>query len=361
MEFALSEDQRLLQSSLQGTLENVSPLETVRRFAAGEQDVAKAIDTALAELGLGQLLVPEAHGGLGLGALDAALVQEALGFAVSPAAFLAGAMASEAIGQAGSTAQKYKWLPMLADGSVKIAVALTETVSMREGAGLIEDGGKLTGKALFALETNSASHVLTADITGKLYLVDLAEKSAKLSPLETIDQTRTYAELTLDKTPAEPHADEAKRGEALARTLGLGRILLAADTLGACQNMLEKAVTYAAERQQFGRVIGSFQAVKHMCAEMAAKLEPCRSLVWHAAYIFDTEPEKAALMACLAKSHISEVGTFIARTSTEVHGGMGFTDLVGLHYWFKRIGTNRQWLGSPEQLRAEAASLQGWA
>jgi len=148
--------------------------------------------------------------------------------------------------------------------------------------------------------------------------------------------------------------------EAQRKMIDAGRVLLAADTLGAAAMMLEKAVEYAKTRDQFNRPIASFQAVKHMCAEMAAKLEPCRSMVWYAAYAQDQVPEEAALMACLAKSHLSEVGKFVARTSTEVHGGMGFTDLLGLHYWFKRIGANRQLLGGPEKLRAEAAELQGW-
>ena len=125
--------------------------------------------------------------------------------------------------------------------------------------------------------------------------------------------------------------------------------------------MINKAVAYAGERMQFGRVIGSFQAVKHMCAEMAAKLEPCRSLVWYAAHALDEGLGDARVAACHAKSHLSEVGRFVARTSTEVHGGMGFTDLLGLHYWFKRIGFDRQILGGPEQVRLEAARLQGWA
>jgi alkylation response protein AidB-like acyl-CoA dehydrogenase len=102
--------------------------------------------------------------------------------------------------------------------------------------------------------------------------------------------------------------------------------------------MLDKAVAYAKERRQFDRVIGSFQAVKHMCAEMAAELEPCRSLVWYAAYAFDAAQADASLMAAHAKALTSEVGRFVARTSTEVHGGMGITDLLGLHFWFKRLG-----------------------
>ena len=96
-----------------------------------------------------------------------------------------------------------------------------------------------------------------------------------------------------------------------------------------------------------------------MCAEMAAELEPCRSLVWYAAYAFDDAPGEASLTAAHAKAHLSEVGRFIARTATEVHGGMGITDLLGLHFWFKRIGLNRQLLGGPERVRRLAAQIQG--
>jgi alkylation response protein AidB-like acyl-CoA dehydrogenase len=92
---------------------------------------------------------------------------------------------------------------------------------------------------------------------------------------------------------------------------------------------------------------------------MAAELEPCRAFVWYAGHALDSLPAEARLTACHAKAHLAEVGTFVARTATEVHGGMGFTDLVGLHYWFKRIGFNRQLLGTPERLRQEAAALQG--
>ena len=118
--------------------------------------------------------------------------------------------------------------------------------------------------------------------------------------------------------------------------LDVGRVLLAADTFGAAQTMLDQAVAYSLTREQFNRPIGSFQAVKHMCAEMAAGLEPCQSLVWYAAHAVDSIPDEARVTACHAKAHVAEVGKFVAKTATEVHGGMGFTDLLGLHYWFKR-------------------------
>lgn len=356
MEFALSEDQIMLQDSLKGMMAAASPLDDVRLVAAGDTGKASDMSAALAEMGTPGLLIAPDHGGLGMGALEAALVQEILGGLVSPASFMAGsAMAAAAISTGGSADQKTDWLPRIASGEVRFGVAVTENVGRRDGAGLTASAGTLSGAALFALEAETATHLLVADQSSGLNIVDAS--AARISPLTTIDKTRVYSEVTFDGAAAIALEDGSA---ALDRMIALGRILLAADSLGAMQTMLDKAVAYAGERKQFGRLIGSFQAVKHMCAEMAAKLEPCRALVWHAAYTFDTDPEKAALMACLAKSHINEVGTFVARTATEVHGGMGFTDLLGLHYWFKRIGVNRQLLGSPEMLRAEAAQLQGW-
>src|SRR5262249_44772679 len=130
---------------------------------------------------------------------------------------------------------------------------------------------------------------------------------------------------------------------------------------GAGGRMIGMATAYAKQRKQFGRAIGSFQAVKHMCAEMAAELEPGRALMWYAAHAQDHLPEEGSLMAAHAKAYLTEIGRFVARTAVEVHGGIGITDLLGLHYWFKRMGVNRQLLGAPERLREEAARLQGLA
>jgi len=357
MEFALSDDQRMFQASVTGYLEGASPLDRVREVADGDRGVAEGISLGLSELGAGQILVPEAYEGLGLGLLDAALVQEALGAAVAPAAHLGAAMAVAGIVQAGSDAQQAEWLARIGSGEVRIGVAVGEHVGAREGAGVTAADGKLSGKSLFALETAGASHVLVCDRDGGLHIASMSDAGLTRTELQTIDRTRDYAELVFEGVAA-----TALAGQGGADWMVLaGRLLLAADTLGAAQVMLDKAVAYALERKQFGRVIGSFQAVKHLCAEMAAQLEPARALVWHAAHAFDEDMDEAAVMICLAKAHLAEIGTFIARTSTEVHGGMGFTDLVGLHYWFKRIGANRQLLGGPEQVREDAARRQGWA
>ena len=345
MEFALSEDQRMLQDSLNGFLKDSAPLDTIRKIATGDEAASLALAEGLDELGLAGLHVPEAHGGLGLGLLDACLVQESLGYAIAPSRFLATTVTAHALRHAGE-----EFLQNIVTGDTKMGLALTELSSRRDGAGVVANKDKLTGTSLLAVSAEGSTHLLTADTGGSLNLV----ATPNVSPMQTIDRTRIFSEIRFGGDVAELAlaADD--------EVLAAARLLTAADTLGAAQAMIDKAVAYAAERQQFGRVIGSFQAVKHMCAEMAARLEPSRALIWHAAHALDKGEPEGLAMATLAKSHLAEAGTFIARTSTEVHGGMGFTDLVGLHYWFKRIGVNRQLFGSPEQCRHDAARLQGW-
>ncbi|MDO8839466.1 MAG: acyl-CoA dehydrogenase family protein [Parvibaculum sp.] len=360
MEFALSEEQRLLQDSVRRFLEQNAPLDKVRLAAGNTHTVQRSLWAGASELGIPGMLIPEDFGGMGLGFLDAAIVYEMIGRHVAPLPFLGTTvMAPLALMLAGSEAQQEKWLPKIAAGEIVAGVAITEKIGIREDAGVKALNGKLTGKSLFVIDWAEADFYIVADSDHGLHLVLPDAKGLSRRALNTIDKTRSVGELVFDRVAAEPLPRSS--ADAVARMIDAGRVMLAADTLGAGQMMLEKAVAYAGERKQFGRVIGSFQAVKHLCAEMAAALEPSRSLVWYAAHALDEVPGDARLMACHAKSHLSEVGRFVARTATEVHGGMGFTDLLGLHYWFKRIGLDRQLLGGPELVRLEAARLQGWA
>ena len=283
-----------------------------------------------------------------------------LGRHVAPVPFIATAvMAPLALISAGSDAQKSRWLPKLASGEAIAGVAVSEyAAGARENAGISAKAGKLSGKSMFVLDFSGADVFVVADKFANLHLVDANAKGVEKTLLTTIDATRAIGGLEFDNVEAEPLSVNGPA--TLERMIDAGRIVLAADTLGAGDRMLEKAVAYAKERKQFGRVIGSFQAVKHLCAEMIAELEPCRALIWYAAYAFDAFPDQSRRMAAHAKAHTSEVGTFVARTATEVHGGMGFTDLLGLHYWFKRIGFDRQALGGPEKVRHDAAVAQGW-
>lgn len=354
MEFGLSEEQRLLQDSLTGYLGEHATLDHVRRFADGKDGRARELAQGLAELGVTALTIDETYGGVGLGALDACVVAEALGYHVAPVPFVASSVVvPRALQIAGSNAQQREWLPKIATGEVVIGAALSESAGARGDAGVRASGGKLSGTSRFVLDYEADAY-LVGDVSGGLHLVAVDAHGIKQKRFETVDRTRPIGELVFDDTPAEalPKADKTVH----ATLLDHARVVLAADTVGAAQAMLDKAVAYAKERQQFGRVIASFQAVKHMCAEMAAELEPTRAFAWYAAHALDEIPDEAKRTACHLKAHASEVGQFVARTATEVHGGMGFTDLLGLHYWFKRIGFNRQLLGSPERLREEAAS-----
>lgn len=360
MEFALSHDQRQFQHSLERALERLSPLDRVRRFADAGEPVARDVWRGLADLGASAVLIPEAHGGLGLTLLDAVLVAEALGRHVTPAPFLASAVLGPlALMHAGTDEQQARWLPKLATGEALCGVAISEAAAgARDGAGVTANGGALSGKALFVIDASEADLFIVADTAGELHLVEGDASGLTRIDLTTIDLTRRLGELRLENTPSEPL--KARPG-GLQSLRDAAWVMLAADTLGAAGVMIDKAVAYAQERQQFGRAIGSFQAVKHMCAEMAAELEPARSLVWYAAYALGEGLDDGPLAAAHAKAHLSEIGRFIARTATEVHGGMGITDLLGLHYWFKRIGLNRQLLGGPERVRHLAAAMQGFA
>jgi alkylation response protein AidB-like acyl-CoA dehydrogenase len=360
VEFLLNEEQRMLQDSVVRFLESNCPLERVRKAADAEETLAEDVRNGLLELGIHGIVIPEDFGGVGLGFLEAALVSEALGGATAPVPYTGTAvMTPVALMEGGSDAQKDEWLPRIASGEATVAVGVTEQIGRRESDGIRAANGNLAGRAMFVLEAMEADAYLIADSTGALHLVAADAKGLERTKLKTIDRTRSVAEIVLDDTPGDVLPGTVGDREPLLKSIDAGRLMLAADTLGAAQEMLDQSVAYAKERRQFNRPIGSFQAVKHMCAEMAAELEPCRALVWYAAHSVKAIPEESRLMACHAKAHLSEVGRFVARTATEVHGGMGFTDLLGLHYWFKRIGFNRQMLGAPELVREEAARVQG--
>ena len=306
------------------------------------------------------LVIPEEYGGLELNMLFATVVAAALGSGTAPVPYAGSyVMAPLAINLAGSDNQKNQWLPKIAGGECVIGVGLSEYVGAREDAGIEFSNGKLSGRSLFLIDGKNADVYLLANKSGELFLVEASDPGIEVIELTTVDKTRTSIELILKNVDADLLSGSSDKS-VIEKVLDAGRIMLAADTVGAAQVMLDKSVAYSLERKQFGRLIGSFQAVKHMCAEMAAELEPCHSMIWHAAHCFDNVPEEARLMACQTKAHISEVGQQVSKTATEVHGGMGFTDELGLHYWFKRIGLNKQLLGSPELIREEAGRLQGF-
>jgi alkylation response protein AidB-like acyl-CoA dehydrogenase len=361
MEFALSEEQRMLEASLRGFLSDHLPMERRRTIASAGKGLDSELWTGLAAQGIAGLAVPERHGGAGLGVLDAAVVAESLGFHAVPGPFAASlVMAPMALQGSGTEVQQQEWLPKIAAGNVRIAVGFASPIGQTGAAMATCEGGRLSGRLQSVLDGGGATHVLVYLADGRAALADTGKQGVRANLVSTLDRTRPLLDVVFENAPAivlgaanDPHA-------ARTRVLDAGRVMLAADTLGAAQSMFDQAVSFAKERVQFGRVIGSFQGVKHTLADLATMLEPCRALVWFAAHAQDALPDEARLAALQAKAHLDDVGREVARLATEVHGGMGFTDLAGLHYWWKRIDTNRQLLGTPERCRHEAALVQGW-
>ena len=360
MYFGLSEEQQFFKDKVNKFLNDHASLDIVKKIIDNNDlDIKNEIANGILNLGINSLLVPEKYGGLGLDLLFAAAVSQSLGENVAPFSFAGSyVMAPVALSLGGNEDQKNKYLNSIVNNKMKFAVGFSEYIAARNNFGFLFKNNTVSGKSIFVLDVENSTHLLIADEAGQIGVININDKNIKLTELTTVDKTRTYFEIQFEKALVDILEETKSNINAVTRSIDAGRIVLAADSLGASEALLTKAVEYSKERKQFGRAIGSFQAVKHMCAEMAADLEPCYSLVWHAAHCFDNIPDESRLMSCHAKSHVSDVSKVIAKKATEVHGGMGFTDLMGIHYWFKRIGVNRQNLGSPETIREEAAKIQ---
>ena len=361
MEFGLSLEQRQFDDSLRSFLVDRLPMDRLRALAEPGNGYDEGLWHGLAELGLHGLIVPERFGGAGLGVLDAAVAAEGLGYAAAPVPFTgATVMAPLAFMNSATEAQQDEYLPMVAMGDARIAVGFAGLAGQTGAASVTLDGSRLTGTISGVMDAGAATHFLVylRDGTGALVAANASGVATSLH--RSLDRTRPLVDVSFNGTAAELLVAANDKLAAARRVLDAGRVVLAADTLGAAQTMLDRAVAFAKERVQFGRVIGSFQGVKYMLADCVTMLEPCRGMVWYAAHAQDALPDEARLTACHAKAHVADVAREVARMTTETHGGMGFTDLLGLHYWFKRIGFNRQVLGGPERCREEAAALQGW-
>ena len=359
MDFGLSEEQRLLEETVTRFLDEQLPVPRVREIVESESGVDPDAWRGLAELGVAGCLVPEEYGGAGLSLLDAAVIATALGHGAAPVPFLSSSvLAALLLKEAGTDGLRTEWLPKIADGTARLAVAVAEQVEARQDASLRLDAGRLSGTALFVLDGLDADGVLVP-LGDDVLWVPKGTAGFAAKPLATIDRTRRVAELHFDGVAP---ADVCRGGAAaLGRVLDAARVIDAADILGGCDRALALSVEYAGDRKQFGRPIATFQAVKHLCAEMAATLEPARSLVWYAAHAWDALPEESPLVATLCKAHLAETGQDLLRIAVQVHGGIGFTDECDLQLWFKRVGLSRQLLGGPAKLRDHAARLQGLA
>jgi alkylation response protein AidB-like acyl-CoA dehydrogenase len=354
MSFDLSEEQKALDQSLRRVLgRHLQGGELVRRFDQAALD--EPIWADLNGMGLGGILVPQEEGGLELDLVTLSVVAEALGHFAAPVPMIANALAAWAVARAGTTAQKQRWLGGLLDGTIRAAFALTEKDGWRPDGWAME-GPTLAGEKIFVEAAAWADLFLVGTKGGLLHLVP-AGAGVTVTPLDTLDRMRPLATVAFDAAPADPLAADPEIADRLVDAMA---ILLAADARGAGAAALEMATAYAKTRNQFGRVIGSFQALKHQLADMAVELEPARALVWYAAHAWDALPAESPRAAAIAKSHVTDVAVAVGRAAVEAHGGIGYTWEYPVHIFLKRAMFDRALLGSPREHRARMADLAGW-
>jgi len=356
MDFSLSEEQELLQSTVRGFVAKECPPLAVRAIFDGERRAVPALWKGLAEIGIAGLVVPESHGGAGLELLELALVAEELGRGALPVPFLGHALATLAIARGGSPAQRAKWLPGLAAGDVRATVALAE-----DGSRWLPDSwrselasGRVSGRKQLVPDAEGAQLFVVGCRGGGLALVE-AGAGVRTTAEPTLDRGRPLATLDLEGARAEP-----LEGADAARLVDAGSVLLAADAFGAAHQLVRATAAYLMTRQQFGQSLAQFQAVKHQLANMALDIDPTRGLWWYAAHAFDHAPAEAPRAAALAKAHITERAQQVARDAVEAHGGIGFTWECDVQIWFKRVMFDRLWLGAPELHRERFAAIEGW-
>ena len=359
MDFGLSEEQELLQETLRGFAQNECPTTRLRELFDDGSGHDPKLWSALSEMGVTGLTIPEEYGGAGMALLDVALVAEILGESAMPTPFLGHALATFAVVRAGTDAQKTSILPALATGEEIATVALQEGDlgwAPRDWK-TKADGSRISGTKTIVTHALIADRILVGLEGGKLAWVDAKAPGLVVEASNGIDRTRPIATMTFDGVEAEMLDGDLDSSEHL---MSAAAVLLAADAFGAASRLVDLDVAYAQSREQFGQPIAQFQSIKHTIARLGTELEPTRGLWWYAAHAVDQIPDEALRAASLAKAHIADRAMTTARESVELHGGYGFTWECEVQMWFKRIMLDRSYLGTPEQHRERCAELAGW-
>lgn len=350
MNVQLSDEQRALQEAVGRHAREA--LEGGGRRAAFEagDGLAGSYWRGLVELGVAGMAIDPAHGGLGLGLVDLALVAEVLGDAAAPGPFLGHVLAARALQAAGSPDQQARWLPRLAAGTVVATIALAEPGERwhPDEWTLRLDQGRLSGVKTMVPCAAQAGLVVVGIAGGGLALVETAAGGMRVTPLDGADRTRPLGVLEFDAAPAAALAGPAGLGCDLCAELN---VLLAADAFGGAARVLRMTVEYARTRVQFGTMIGAFQGIKHRLANLACALEPTRGLYWYAALAQDLRQADRGRLAQLAKAHLTERYNEAARTAVELHGGLGFTWEYDLQMWVKRALFDFACAGTPARQR----------
>ena len=370
MNFAFSEEQEELRSAVRRFLEDKSPVSEVRRLMETTEGYDRAVWEQMAnQFGLQALAIPEEYGGAGFSYVELIVVFEEMGAALMCAPYFSTvALAANALLTSGDDSAKKDLLPGIASGDTIATLALTEDTGRWDLDGVTlaatgkGDAWKLDGHKMFVIDGHNANLVIVAARTSKgvsLFAVEGGATGLSATPLATMDQTRKQARLEFASTPARLIGDDGAAAEGLSKTLDLAAVALAAEQVGGAQRCLDMAVEYAKTRIQFGRPIGSFQAIKHKCADMLLEVESAKSAAYYAGWAAAEDSEELPVVASLAKSYCSEAFFHAAAENIQIHGGIGFTWEHDAHLYFKRAKSSELMLGDPSYHRELLAQRIG--
>lgn len=333
MNFDLSDEQKMLGEQARALLADLSSYDRLRTIIDSGAEWDEPLWRALAEMGFLGAAIPEAYGGLGLGALDLGVIMEALGAAAAAVPFMSSiVLAAEAIGLAGSEVQKAKWLPKLASGEVVATFAYAEGPGPVFATGVALSDGSLTGVKTPVADAGIASVAVVLVAGCGLALVELDQPGVTRTRLESFDQLRPHYSVSFDNAVAEAMPVAGK----LDRLIEQAAVQVAFEAVGAAEACLRMARDYAMERQIFGRSLAGYQAIKHKLADVAVATELARSNAYYGGWAAEFSPDD--LPAAAAAARLSGIKCFElgARENLQVHGGIGYTFEANCHFYYRR-------------------------
>ena len=378
MDIGFSEEQELLRDTARKFLGAACTTRFVREMMATEAAVTDAFWRQLAENGWLGITYAEEDGGAGLGLLDLVVLMEEVGRAVMPGPYPATVLlGGAAIAEAGSSEQRREWLPRIASGEAKATLALTEPNARWDAAGITatareaRGGFVVSGAKMFVPDAHLADAVVIAARSRdgstmedgiSLFLVPKDAAGLTVRVLPSIDETRKVCEVRLDNVtvPGSALLGESHRGwPALARVVDKAAVALSAEICGAAQRVLDITVEYAKLRVAFGKPIGSYQGVKHKCADMLVEIENAKSLTYYAAWAMDEGDPEAEIAVSMAKAAASDAGRKVCASGIQLHGGIGMTWEHDLHLYLKRAKADEVAFGDATWHRERIARLMG--
>ena len=370
MNFAFTDEQEQLREFVRSFLEEKSPEAAVREQMDTEQGFDPGVWAQMSEqMGLPALTIPEAYGGQGFTPVEQLVVLEEMGRALLCAPFFSSAvMAANTLMLCVDEAAKHAHLPGIASGETRGTLAFTEQNGRWDEGGITmaaspsNGSWRLDGVKMYVLDGHTADLIIVAARTPggvSLFTVDPDAAGLTRTALSTMDQTRKQAKLAFDGVEATLIGSEGEGWPVLEAVLDLAAVALAAEQVGGAQRCLDMSVEYAKVRVQFGRPIGSFQAIKHKCADMLLEVESAKSAAYYAGWCAAEMNDELPQVASLAKSYCSEAYFHAAAENIQIHGGIGFTWEHPAHLYFKRAKSSELLFGDPTYHRELLAQRIG--